>query len=231
MQLHDISIQIERKNVKNMRLVVYPDGRVRLSLPMRATLAQAQTFLQANEAWMRKKLDQFAQRPRPQAPSFNDQDLHFFQGIAYPLRLVESDKKPRLVFDGSTISLFMAKDSEPSLRQALIEAWYRREIKQFVAQEIERWQPIIGVQVAEFGIRQMKTRWGTCNIRDRRIWINLELIKYRPACLEYVVVHELVHLLEREHNARFWGFVEKFLPEYKKVEQELKKGNPSVVDL
>lgn len=99
--------------------------------------------------------------------------------------------------------------------------WYRQKLKEIIPSYIEKWEKIIGVKVNEFGIKKMKTRWGTCNTRDKRIWINLELAKKAPRCLEYIIVHEMVHLLERHHNKAFKDYMSEFLPEWKSIKNEL----------
>jgi predicted metal-dependent hydrolase len=103
-----------------------------------------------------------------------------------------------------------------------LSAWYRAHLKEQLPALIARWEAVVGVQVHDWGVKQMKTRWGTCSIRARRIWLNLELIKHPPVCLEYVVVHELVHLHERLHNARFWGLMDRFMPDWRPAQQALK---------
>ncbi|MEX0608622.1 MAG: SprT-like domain-containing protein [Balneolaceae bacterium] len=116
-------------------------------------------------------------------------------------------------------------ESTKEKRATVLEEWYRAEIKKEISKLISKWEDPMGVSVKEFGVKRMKTRWGTCNIRDRRIWLNLELAKKSPDCLEYVVVHEMVHLLERLHNKRFHNFMDQFFPEWRQIKKKLNGKN------
>jgi len=108
-------------------------------------------------------------------------------------------------------------------REQVLNDWYRRHMKSLVPDLIARWQPVIGVQVDDWGIKKMKTRWGSCNIQDHRVWLNLELAKKPPQCLEYVLVHEMVHLLECHHNYHFKALMEKFMPQWRLYRNELNR--------
>ena len=99
--------------------------------------------------------------------------------------------------------------------------WYRKELRELIPPLIAKWEPILGVRVNEFGIKKMKTRWGSCNPEVKRIWLNLELAKKSPTCIEYVLVHEMAHLLERSHNETFVAYMDKFLPNWRAIKAEL----------
>jgi predicted metal-dependent hydrolase len=117
--------------------------------------------------------------------------------------------------DNQYIDVYIHENTTREQRRKVLTEWYRRQLKQLLPALIEKWQPIIDVEVKAWGVKQMKTRWGTCNIPAQRIWLNLELIKKPLNCLEYVVVHEMVHLLERHHNARFKAYMDEFLPHWR----------------
>ena len=149
-------------------------------------------------------------------------EKHLFRGRHVHLKVIYKKKPPsvQLTEDGILI-LQIRPGSNRTKKSRVIKEWYRSELKQDIPKLIDKWEPVMGVEVNEFGVKAMKTRWGTCNIHDRRIWLNLELVKRRPALLEYVVVHEMVHLLERLHNKRFYAYMDHFLPGWKKLQQEL----------
>ena len=136
---------------------------------------------------------------------------------------------PKVVIrNKSYLDLYVRPGSDLAQRQRVMTAWYRRQLKRQIPLLLAKWQPIIGVEANEWGVKQMKTKWGTCNIRARRIWLNLELAKKPTHCLEYIIVHELVHLLERLHNVRFRAFMDRFMPQWRSYRDEL---NQLLLDL
>jgi predicted metal-dependent hydrolase len=117
--------------------------------------------------------------------------------------------------------LYVRPNSTKERRQKLLNDWYRQQLRAAIPTFLEKWQKEIGVTIGEWGIKRMKTKWGSCNLQARRIWLNLELAKKSPRCLEYIIVHELVHVLERKHNNRFYGYLTKYLPDWKEIKKEL----------
>jgi hypothetical protein len=143
-------------------------------------------------------------------------ESHYFLGQPYTLR-VFPQKGPGCVSlqCAPFIDLYVRPGASVLDRQRVLHRWYREELKELVPPLLARWQPVVGVAAAEWGVRMMRTRWGSCNIRARRIWLSLELARKPVECLEYVVVHELTHLLERRHNHRFYGYMDQFLPTWR----------------
>ena len=149
-------------------------------------------------------------------------ESHYFQGRRYRLNVIYQSGLPRVVVrNKSAIDLHVRDGSETVQREKVLLTWYRQQLKQFIPALIAQWEPVIGVQVAEWQVKQMKTKWGTCNIEAKRIWINLELAKKSIQCLEYIVVHEMVHLLERKHNDNFTELMNKFMPQWRMYREEL----------
>lgn len=149
-------------------------------------------------------------------------ESHYFLGTSYLLNVVETTKKQHAEIRISKyIDLYVRPDCSKEKREKVLSEWYRENLKSIIPEYIIKWEKVMGVKVNDFGIKLMKTRWGTCNVRDKRIWINLELAKKNPRCIEYVVVHEMVHLLERSHNDIFKGYMSKFLPNWKSIKDEL----------
>ena len=160
-------------------------------------------------------------QPREIPREYVNRETHYFRGKPYRLKVIEKEEKPRVVYTHREISLQVRPGSDQGKREEVLQEWYRQEMKQQVQQLIVKWEDEMQVEVAEFGVKQMKTRWGTCNIAARRIWLNLELIKKPPHCLEYVVVHEMTHFFERYHNDRFKSILDRYYPTWREVQKEL----------
>ena len=220
----DQVIDVVRKNIKNLRLTVYPpDGRVRIAAPLRVNDEAVHEFAISKLAWIKKHQAKFASQARPVPLAYVSGESHYYQGERYLLNVIDQPGAPKVVIrDQTTLDLYVRPESDLTQRQAVMNAWYRQHLKAQIPPLIEKWQPIMGVTVQAWGVKQMKTRWGTCNIQARRIWLNLELAKRPPRCLEYIVVHEMVHLLERLHNVRFKAFMDQFLPPWRRYQEELK---------
>ncbi|QIX63035.1 M48 family metallopeptidase [Hymenobacter sp. BT18] len=223
-QLAGIEVDLVRKRMRSLRLTVYAAGRVRVSAPLHTPLAAVEEFVRTRRAWIEKHQQQFAARtPAPQL-QFEAGETHFYQGQAYTLAVHPADR-PRVELHPETreLHLYVPAEATPEQRAALLTAWYRQQLRALMPQLLAKWEPVVGRQAASWGIRQMRTRWGTCNIGARRIWLNLELMKRPLLCLEYVVVHELNHLHERLHNARFWGLMDQFMPDWRDYKAELNR--------
>jgi predicted metal-dependent hydrolase len=140
------------------------------------------------------------------------------------LRIIEKKAPPKVVFKTKTyIDLYVRPNSTTKRRQIIINEWYRTELKKLTQPIIDKWEKQIGVTVTDWQVKQMKTKWGTCNIEKKRIWINLELAKKPLHCIEYIVVHEMIHLIERHHNDRFLSLMEKHMPQWKFYKEELNR--------
>lgn len=217
-----ISIEILRKPIKNMHLRIYPpDGQVRVSAPLRLSIRQIRNQLEAKREWIHKQRTRVQQLPDIVAPTLATGESHYFLGRAYMLTIVES-VRPTLVTIKNNLLLINIKPNATAIeKRAFLNQWYKTQMLSLLPDLIRKWQPVIGVEVATWGVRTMKTRWGSCNIRTRRIWLNLALIKKPILCLEYVLVHEMVHLHEPSHNARFYQLMDKFMPEWRTHQKAL----------
>jgi predicted metal-dependent hydrolase len=222
-RVNDLLVDVVRKNIKNLHVGVYPpDGRVRVATPLRVDDDAVRMAVVAKLGWIRRQQRKFAEQERQSAREYVSGESHYFQGQRYLLNVVYRLGKPQVVIANSThLDLIVPPESDMAYRERVLLAWYRAHLREAVPPLIARWQPIMGVQVAEWHIKQMKTKWGTCNIAARRIWLNLELAKKPARCLEYIVVHEMVHLLERHHNDRFTGYMDRFLPSWRFLRDEL----------
>ena len=218
-------MEVVRKDIKNLHLGVYPPaGRVRVAVPLRMDDEAVRLAVIGKLGWIRRQQAHFTAQPRQSAREMVSGESHYYLGRRYRLRVVEHDAPPQVNLRGaSTLELAVRPHTDAAQRLEILNQWYRRELKRLIPDLIAQWEPVIGVQVAEWGVKRMKTRWGTCNIAARRIWINLELAKKPPACLEYIVVHEMTHLLERRHNDRFKALMDRFLPQWRLHKEELNR--------
>jgi len=212
----DIDVEVTRKDIRTLRLSVHaPDGRVTVSAPAAMTEQSIDAFLLARLGWIIRHRQRLATREYAPAHRYTEGESHLFSGQCYALKIVERAAPARVELGHDVLVLQVRPGTGAERRRSILDAWYRRQLKVAVPGLIAGYQPRMGVRVQEFGVKRMKTRWGTCNPRARRIWLNLELAKAPPACLEYIVVHEMVHLLEPSHNTRFHALMDRFLPEWR----------------
>ncbi|MGD2112396.1 MAG: SprT family zinc-dependent metalloprotease [Gammaproteobacteria bacterium] len=223
----DITIEVTRKDIRTLRLSVHPpDGRVRLSAPTAIAQEAIHRFVCARLGWIRKHRQQIAARQPAPGNRYRDGEFHWFEGRCYALQILERPAPARVTLGEGVLTLQVRPGSGPGRCRALLDDWYRDHLKAAVPQLIAGYEPPLGVQVRCFGIRKMKTRWGSCNPRARRIWLNLELARQPSGCLEYVVVHEMVHMLEPHHNTRFYALMDRHLPRWRECREILKRLPP-----
>ncbi|SHO44830.1 hypothetical protein SAMN02745220_00892 [Desulfopila aestuarii DSM 18488] len=221
--VHDLVVTVQKKRVKNINLAIYPpDGRIRVSAPIKCSEETISAVIRARLGWINKKRAALLARPSQVVVEMVTGDTIDFFGQRYPLVVVEKSGTSGLQISNGTMELTVMPESSTEKKVSMLNEWYRRQLQLAIPDLLAQWQPKIGVTVNDWRIRRMKSRWGSCNILDRHIWLNLELAKLSPVCLEYVLVHELTHLLERYHNARFWSFMDQFLPHWRELRRELK---------
>ncbi|MBC7389484.1 MAG: M48 family metallopeptidase [Opitutaceae bacterium] len=224
MELGDIKIDLIQKNIKNVHLSVMPPyGDVRISAPLHLTEETIRLYAISKLSWIKKEQKKIRSQARESKREFINKETHYFQGRKYLLEIIEDDLQSKIVLQKKHIQLFVKPNTNTEQCQLIFNEWYRSHLKKVIPTMIKKWEKILGVELRGFGIKQMKTKWGTCNIEVKRIWLNLELAKKPLHCLEYIVVHELVHLLERNHNERFLALMNKFLPDWRELKSELNK--------
>ena len=223
--VEDIDVQIVRKKIKNLHLRVYPpDGRVRVAAPLYVNDDEIRHVVLTRLDWIRKQQVRLANQPAPVQHEMISGECHYYLGEPFSLDVIERHGKHEVVLkNNSALLLYVRPDTCVDKRALVLTEWYRQQIKAMIPELIQKWEPIIGVRVDEWGIKKMKTRWGTCNIGASRIWLNLELVKKPMVCLEYVLVHEMVHLLERYHNKNFRDYMDRFMPDWRLHEDVLKR--------
>jgi hypothetical protein len=220
----ELVIDVVRKDIKNLHLAVYPpDGRVRIATPLKLDDEAVRLFAISKIAWIKRHQAQFDAQPRQSKREFVSGESHYFQGHRYLLNVIYHQGAPKIVIRNMTyIDLYVREDRTEAQRQRVMMEWYRQHLKNDIPPLIAKWEEVMGVTVNDWGVKQMKTKWGTCNIEAGRIWLNLELAKKPSHCLEYIIVHEMLHLLERHHNERFVAYMNKFLPNWRFYKEELK---------
>jgi len=220
-----IAVEVVRKDIKNLHLGVYPPhGRVRVAAPLVVSNEAVRLAVIEKLGWIKRQRAKFAEQPRQSRREMANGESHYFLGKRYRLRLHEQDGAARVALRGiASLDLYTRPGSSPEQREAILLRWHREQLKALIPPLLEKWQPVLGVQIAAWGIKKMKTKWGSCNLAARRIWLNLELAKKPVQCLEYIVVHELVHLLERHHNERFSALLDTHLPLWRQYREMLSK--------
>jgi hypothetical protein len=223
--LNGIPIQLTRKKVRNFILKVAAPGKVSVSIPWRAPQIEVRTWLLSKIDWIEQQRALYAAQPSIVEPEYQTGENHWVQGQCCQLLVSHADKV-YIQHDAANQQLQLQLPAYFSISQRaqLLEHWHRQQLSDCLPDLIQHWQAVIGVSVNEWRIRKMRTRWGSCNIQDKRIWFNLELAKKSLACVEYIVVHELVHLHERYHNARFYAYMDRFLPNWRQHKQQLNYG-------
>lgn len=220
-----IPVEIVRKDIKNLHLGVYPpNGRVRAAVPLRLDDDDVRLAVIARLGWIRRQQQRFKQQDRQSEREMVTGESHYFQGRRYLLDVIEQGGPPAVrLRNNRTMELRVRPGSDREKREFVLHRWRRQQLREQISSLIAEWEPKIGVEVAEWGIKKMKTRWGSCNIEARRIWLNLELAKKSPSCLEYILVHEMVHILERHHNERFRGLMDRLMPQWRLHREELNR--------
>jgi len=224
MTIGDISVDVEHKKIKNVHLSVYPPtGRVRISAPVRMDLETIRIFAISKISWIRKQQGKFSKQKRESPREYLTRESHYYFGKRYLLKVMERNARPQIAIKHETMEMRIRPNSSLKKRQKVMEEWYRQRLKELVPGVVARHEKIMKVSVAEFGVKKMKTKWGTCNRKARRIWLNLELAKKPKHYLEYIIAHEMTHLLERSHNDRFISYMDKFMPQWRQYKKELNR--------
>jgi predicted metal-dependent hydrolase len=221
----NISIDVVRKDIKNIHLAVYPPaGKVRIAAPLTVNEDAIRLFAVGKLAWIKKNQQKFAAQERLAPREYKNRESHYFKGQRYLLRVVEVAAPPRVCRRSRTFIDMQVRPGTPAeKRHRIMNEWYRSELKKSAAGLIEKWQKKLQTGLAGWQVRQMKTRWGSCSIERKSILLNLELAKKPVACLEYIIVHELLHLRERRHNEQFQLLLDRHLPDWKKRRDELNR--------
>ena len=225
-QIHlgDIAVDVIKKDIKNLHLSVHPPtGRVRISAPMRMDLATIRVFAISKLGWIRSHQRRQRAQEREPAREYLNRESHFVWGRRYLLKVIEADAAPLIDLRHTAMVLSVRPGADADKRESVLEAWYREQLKSAVPTVVAKWQPLIGVRVRRIFVQRMKTKWGSCSPAAGSIRLNTELAKKPPECLEYIVVHEMAHLLEPTHNTRFLTLMDRFMPKWEFHRSELNR--------
>ena len=218
-------VEVVRKDIKNLHVGVYPpSGRVRVAAPVRLDEDAVRLAVISRLGWIRRKQAEFKQQDRQSQREFVTGESHYFEGRRYRIDVTEHDAQRTVrLLNNTTMGLHIHPGDSRETREAVLYRWYRRQLRDRLPPLLSKWEPEVGQNVTEVRIKRMKTRWGTCNRAARRIWLNLELVKKPASCLEYIVVHEMVHLIERSHNDRFRDLMDRLMPQWRMHRNELNR--------
>jgi predicted metal-dependent hydrolase len=216
-----ISIDVCKKDIKNMHLYVKPpDGKVMVSAPLSMSNEAIEQFARTKISWIKKQIGKFNAQPRHSEREYVSGETLYVWGKQYYLR-TENGSKNSLVLSGDKAILTVRKGSVTAQREKFVREWYRKQLKDEVIRLLPKWEKITGLKCASWQTKDMISRWGSCKPKARKIWLNLQLAKKTPECLEYIILHELVHFLEKRHNERFASFMDKYMPMWKEIKSTL----------
>ncbi|MDX2206067.1 MAG: SprT family zinc-dependent metalloprotease [Gemmatimonadales bacterium] len=220
-----IAVEVVRKEIKHLHVGVYPPhGRVRVAAPLRLEDEAVRLAVVSRLAWIRRHQVGFEQQDRQSQREMVTGESHYFLGRRYLLDVTEGTRRPSVsLVDNTTMWLQVRPGANREEREAVLQRWYRRQLREQLGGLVARWEPRVGRTVAALRIRRMKTRWGSCNADARRIWLNLELVKKPVVCLEYILVHEMVHLIERQHTDQFQRLMDQLMPTWRICRDELNR--------
>lgn len=220
----DIIADVTLKNIKNVHLSVNPpSGTVRISAPSHMNLDTIRVFALSKIGWIRKQQKKMCDQKREMPREYLDRESHYLWGKRYLLKIIEKNEKPCVELKYSTMMLQVRPGANEAKKRAVIDEWYRQLLKKEILPLIEKWEKKLDVTLGKLIVRRMKTKWGSCTPKSRTLRINLDLAKKPPECMEYIVVHELVHLLEPSHNAKFIALMDQFLPKWRFYRDELNR--------
>ena len=223
-ELGDIAVDVVKKDIKNIHLSVYPPaGKVRISAPLRMDIDTIRVFAITKLGWIKSQQKKLREQQRETPREYLDRESHYVWGKRYLLKVIEKEAAPEVELKHSKMLLQIRPATSDEKKQDVLDAWYREQLKEVVPVLIAKWQPLMGVKVEKFFVRRMKTKWGSCSPKAKSIRLNTDLAKKPPECLEYIIVHEMVHLLEPTHNSRFISLMDQFMPKWRFYKDELNK--------
>ncbi len=216
-QIRDILVEVVRKDIKNLHIGVYPpNGRVRAAAPLRYDNEAVRLAVISRLPWVRRQQKNFLEQQRQSEREMVSGETHYFKGQRYRLDVIETYEPQGIrLINNKTMTLKVRPGANHEKKKAILRKWYRQQLKAEIPDMLAKWEQIMGLNINEVKVRIMKTRWGSCNIEAKRIWLNLELAKKPVECLEYILVHEMTHLFERHHTERFRELMDHFMPDWR----------------
>ena len=222
--LGGITVDVVHKDIKNVHLSVYPpNGKVRISAPLRMSLDTIRVFTISKLGWIKQQQRKLREQERETPREYLDRESHYVWGKRYLLKVSELDEPPSVELKHNKMLLRVRPGTTQDNVEAIVDAWYRKQIKEAALPLTEKWEPLLGVNVQKLFVQHMKTKWGSCNPASASIRLNTDLAKKPRECLEYIVVHEMVHLLEPAHNKRFITLMDRYMPKWQFCRQSLNR--------
>jgi len=219
-----IPVEVEFRNVKTLRLTVYPpDGRVRIIAPFRANREDIRKFAASKIAWINKQRAKFINHSKLTA-SLKNHATVFVWGDPWELEIIERRGNPKIVLEDGIMKMYVRTNSTKAKWQEFLDKWYSKILKEAAPLIIEKWEGRIGIEVKKLFVRKMKTCWGSCNSTRQTLRLNSELAKRKRECLEYVIVHEMLHIIEKSHNRKFYSLLNKYIPTWKIIRKKMNAG-------
>src|SRR5258708_11540591 len=223
-QLGDIALDVVGKDIKNVHLSVHPPtGRVRIAAPQRMSLNTVRVFAIAKLPWIKRQQRKLREQERETPREYLDRESHYVWGKRYLLKIIEADQPPSVELSHGRMVLRVRPRTDTPKRQTILEEWQREQLRNAVPPLIEKWERLMGVKVRRCFVQRMKTKWGSCNHRAGSIRLNTDIARKPRECLEYIVVHEMVHLIEPTHNARFIALMDRFMPKSQSLREALNR--------
>ena len=217
-----INVDVVYKDIKNLHIGVYPPvGRVRVAAPTSLDEEQIRLAVIQRLPWIKRQRQQLQDAARQSPREMVTGESHYVWGTRHRLKVIERPGRPHVEVDGNRLLMYVPEGTDPDVRVKLLQDWQRNQLRLAVAPVIAKWEPIIDRKIPRWSIRRMKTKWGSCNRQTGHIWFNLELAKKHPLCLEYVGVHEMTHLLERNHGERYTNLMDAFMPDWRARRDQL----------
>ncbi len=217
-----LGIDVVYKDIKNLHISVYPPiGRVRVAAPERMAEDAIRLAIVQRLSWIKRQRAQLQNAERQTQRQMLSGESHYVWGKRYRLNVSRTSGHFGAEISGNTLFVITPKGSDANTRYMTLDRWYRRQLKSAVPDLLAKWAPVVGVEIPKIVVRRMKTKWGTCVSHSNTIWLNPELAKKDPRCLEYIVVHEMIHFYERGHRERFVSLMDSFLPDWPARRDEL----------
>lgn len=217
-----IHVDVVYKDIKNLHIGVYPPmGRVRVAAPTRLNDDQVRLAVVQRLSWIKRQRDQLRAVERQSVREMVTGETHYVWGVRRRLKVIERPGRPHLEQDSDRLLLYVPPGTNAEQRLKLLDRWYRAQLDAVIPGLISKWEAVLDVTVSRWSIRRMKTKWGSCNRETGHIWFNVELAKKHPDCLEYIVVHEMTHYLERGHGERFTKLMDSFMSTWRTRRDQL----------
>ncbi|QRI79252.1 MULTISPECIES: SprT family zinc-dependent metalloprotease [Rhodococcus] len=222
LSVRGIDIDVVYKDIKHLHIGVYPPmGRVRVAAPTRLDDDQVRLAVIQRLSWIKRQRDKLRSAQRQTEREMVTGESHYIWGVRRRLTVIERPGRAHFEIDGTRLVLYTPAGTSTNQRRAYLDRWYRTQLRQAIPDLITKWERELRVSVPQWTIRRMKTKWGSCNRETRHLWFNVELAKKHPDCLEYIVVHEMMHYFERHHDERFTVLMDRHLPDWRQCRDQL----------